>query len=137
MAALAAVNIDPLLIADFANSNYDGGNTPSPAAGVTGYANYAANLAQRWQAQVGTVEIWNEYNGTCCQGTAASNRPEYYTAMLSAAYRAIKAKSPATTVLGAPPCSCRCRISSNCSPRGFTRPWTAIACTLTIRPPKR
>ena len=100
MAALAAANIDPLLIADFANPNYDGGNTPYTAAGVAGYANYAANLAQRWQAQAGTVEIWNEYNGSCCQGTAASNRPEYYTAMLSAAYRAIKAKSPTTTVLG-------------------------------------
>ena len=100
MAALAVANIDPLLIADFANPNYDGGDTPYTAAGVTGYANYAANLAQHWQAQVSTVEIWNEYNGTCCQGTATSNRPGYYTAMLSAAYQAIKAQSPSTTVLG-------------------------------------
>ena len=100
MAALAAANIDPLLIADFANPNYDGGNTPYTTAGVAGYANYAADLAQRWQAQVSTVEIWNEYNGTCCQGTATSNRPGYYTAMLAAAYQAIKTQSPATTVLG-------------------------------------
>ena len=100
MAALATAGIDPLLIADFANPNYDGGNTPYTAAGVAGYASYAADLAQRWQAQVGTLEIWNEYNGTCCQGTATSNRPEYYTAMLSATYRAIKAESPTTAVLG-------------------------------------
>ena len=100
MAALAADGINPLLIADFANPNYDAGNTPYTAAGIAGYANYAASLAQRWQAQVGTVEIWNEYNGTYCQGTATSDRPESYTAMLAATYRAIKAESPATAVLG-------------------------------------
>ncbi len=100
MAAAAALKLNPMTEFDFANSNYDGGHTPYTAAGNTGYANYSAAVLNRYGPQIKEVNIWNEYNGTYCDPPAADDRPTYYTAMLKAAYTAIKAAQPSVQVAG-------------------------------------
>lgn len=100
MAALGAAGIEPLLTADFANPNYDGGNTPYTLAGTQAFGRYAADLARRWRSQVGAVEVWNEYNGSFCTGPAAADRPAAYANLLAATYDAVKAVSPHTLVVG-------------------------------------
>ena len=100
MDTAAALGLTPSVELDFENGNYDGGNTPYTAAGDAGYAGYGAALVSHYGAELRSVQVWNEYNGSYCQGPATANRPTYYTAMLKAAYQAIKLASPQTTVVG-------------------------------------
>ena len=100
LSAAAALGLNPSLELDFANSNYDGGDTPYTAAGNAGYAGYGAALVSQYGAALHSVQVWNEYNGSYCEGPATANRPAYYTAMLAATYQAVKQASPQTTVVG-------------------------------------
>jgi hypothetical protein len=107
MRAALINNITPLAEMDFGNALYDndGGTPPQPvspytAQGRAGYASYGQALLQQYGGEIKAVEIWNEYNGSFSNGPATANLPFYYTAMLAAAYQAIKAKNPAVAVLG-------------------------------------
>ena len=107
MAAVAAYGLEPLTELTFGNALYDHDPAnpstawaPCTTDGCTGYANYAQALLAQYGNQIGTVEVWNEYNGGWCAGPAANDRATYYTQMLKAAYQAIKAKQPGTRVLG-------------------------------------
>jgi len=100
MAELAAHHIDPLVVLAFANPLYDDGKTPYSDAGRASYAAYARAVAQRYGASLGGVEIWNEYNGSFCDGPCRSDRPGFYTTMLQQAYKTLKATNPQLTVLG-------------------------------------
>lgn len=100
MTAAAALGLKPAIEFDFENSNYDGGNTPYTAVGNTGYANYSVGVLNHYAPQIQEVHIWNEYNGSYCKGPAAADKPKNYTAMLKAAYTAIKAQHPEVQVAG-------------------------------------
>lgn len=100
MAAAAAEGLQPAIEFDFANSNYDGGQTPYTAVGNAAYANYSRAVLDRYAPQIQEVHIWNEYNGSYCNGPATANRPKYYTDMLKAAYTSIKARYPGVQVAG-------------------------------------
>ncbi len=100
MTAAAGLGLNPLMALDFANTNYDGGFSPYTDDGRTGYANYCTALLARYGAQIDTVEIWNEYNGSFSTGTATTDRSFYYTEMLKKAYVAIKAAWPDIRVVG-------------------------------------
>jgi len=100
MTAVAANGLNLLMELDFANNNYDGGNTPYTDTGRTGYSNYGKALLAQYGSLIDTVEIWNEYNGSFCTGPATTDRPTYYTQMLKNAYNAIKAVRPNVRVLG-------------------------------------
>ena len=100
MEQLAQFHIDPLIVLAFANPLYDGGKTPFSDEGRTAYAAYAAAVVRNYQPTLHEVEIWNEYNGSFCEGPCRSDRAGYYASMLRDAYRSIKAVAPDTTVLG-------------------------------------
>jgi Glycosyl hydrolase catalytic core len=100
MAALKQANLAPLIELDFANPNYDGGETPYTASGIAAYANYAVAVLGHYGSQIGAVEIWNEYNGTFASGPATEDEPGTYTRMLKQAYAQIKGQRPDVTVLG-------------------------------------
>ncbi len=100
MAAASASGLNPLIALDFANTAYDGGNSPYTDDGRAGYAGYCTALLARYGAQIDTVEIWNEYNGSFSTGPATADRPFYYTEMLKKAYPAIKAARPGVRVVG-------------------------------------
>lgn len=60
------------------------------------YATFAAAVAQRYASQISAYEVWNEPNAV---EFLAPSDPGVYTAMLKAAYTAIKAVNPAATVI--------------------------------------
>ena len=100
MATAASLGLKPLVTLDFANPNYDGNHSPYTDDGRAGYANYGKALLARYGAQIDSVAIWNEYNGTFASGPATANRPFYYTEMLKKAYSEIKAVRPDVRVVG-------------------------------------
>ena len=100
MASAAAQGLNPLMEFDFANSNYDGGYTPYTAAGENAFADYGVALLNHYGSQIKAVDVWNEYNGSYCTGTAQSNPPLYYTQLLEAAYTAVKAQNAKELVIG-------------------------------------
>lgn len=77
------------------NPTWDG--TPLVGApNPTTYATFAAAVAQRYGSQINAYEIWNEPNAA---EFLAPSDPGVYTAMLKAAYTAIKAVNPSATVI--------------------------------------
>lgn len=77
------------------NPTWDG----VPLAGApdpTAYANFAAEVAERYGSEISAYEIWNEPNGVIFYAPVSA---ETYTAVLQAAYTAIKAVDPDATVL--------------------------------------
>ncbi len=100
MTAASGLGLNPFVVLDFANSNYDGGSSPHTADGRTGYANYCTALLNHYGSQIDSVAIWNEYNGSFSSGPATADRPFHYTEMLKTAYTAIKAARPDVRVVG-------------------------------------
>lgn len=76
-----------------------GRDARTPPDNMGDYARFVGVLARRYAARSGMVyEIWNEPNDIHFWSTGPS--AARYTAMLKAAYRAIKAADPDATVLG-------------------------------------
>jgi hypothetical protein len=100
MADFAEQGIDPLIVLAFANPLYDHGETPYSDEGRAAYAAYAGAVARNYQPGLRAVEIWNEYNGSFCDGPCRFDRAGAYAAMLRDAYRRVKAEAPSVTVLG-------------------------------------
>ncbi|MEO6750724.1 MAG: glycosyl hydrolase [Chthoniobacteraceae bacterium] len=103
MTTAATLGLNPLVVLDFANSNYDSGYSPYTAGGRAGYANYCQAVVSQYNPQIDTVEIWNEYNGSFFSNPVTNPPPDrasLYTEMLSTAYTAIKAVRPGVRVVG-------------------------------------
>ncbi len=97
MTALQQNGLNPLLILDYNNTNYDGGQTPYDTAGYTAFANFAKAVVTHYP-QLKMVEVYNEYTGFAsgpCAGSAAC-----YATLLQYTYQAVKAVRPSVTVIG-------------------------------------
>lgn len=92
--------MDPLIELTFANRHYDGGLTPHSDAGCDAFGRYGQAVLDQYGDQIRWLEVWNEYNGTWCEGPAAKDRPKSYAKLLKHAYEHIKAKRPDVQVLG-------------------------------------
>jgi len=101
METLKSHDIDPLLVLAFSNPLYDDDKTPYSDEGRQAFAAYAAAVAKRYGNEVSALEVWNEYNGSFCDGPCASDRPRYYADMLKQTYSALKASDSTVTVVGA------------------------------------
>jgi len=100
MTELFKHDLEPLIVLSFANDLYDDGLTPFSDDGRAGYARYGRAVVERYRQQIRTVEIWNEYNGSFCEGPCRDDRPANYTQMLKQAYEELKRVRPDITVLG-------------------------------------
>lgn len=100
MSALRRNGISPLIVLSFENPNYDSNQTPYSEEAVGAYGRYATEVLKHYGDQIQTLEVWNEYNGSFCQGPATADRAGYYAKMLRVAYTQIKAQRPEVTVLG-------------------------------------
>jgi polysaccharide biosynthesis protein PslG len=97
------------------------------------YAGFAAKVVQRYGDRVSDWELWNEPNLPLFFGFV-DNRPQRYTDLLKAAYPAIKALQPNSTVIagGLSPAfdkTLRRSSSTPCmtwAPRGTSMPWPCI-----------
>ncbi|NQT86968.1 hypothetical protein HQ560_09400, partial [bacterium] len=92
--------IDPLVVMTFANPLHDNGLTPHTPEGRDAYGRYGQAILKEYGKQVKWLEVWNEYNGTWCEGPAKKDRPKYYAQMLKHAYQHIKKVRPDVKVLG-------------------------------------
>jgi hypothetical protein len=105
---LAEWGIEPLLVMAFGNRHHytgpasvpDHKKAPFDEEGYRAYTRYVLEAIKLHRDQVKAVEIWNEYNGTFCDGPAAKDRPKHYTEMLKHAYTAVKAQYPRLKVIG-------------------------------------
>lgn len=100
MAALRRAGIAPLIEMTFANPHYDGGATPVSPAAQQAFARYGAALLDAFGDQVAAVEVWNEINGTWCDGACRDDRAGTYAGMLVASWNLVKPSHPAVTIAG-------------------------------------
>jgi hypothetical protein len=107
MAELTKAHITPLEVLAFGNKLHFGAPgipvyqaAPYDPAGCDAYARYCLAVADHYGPRVPALEIWNEYNGSFCQGPADKDRPRFYTRMLQTTYEQIKAKHPEVQVIG-------------------------------------
>jgi polysaccharide biosynthesis protein PslG len=68
---------------------------------VSDFAAVTSHLARRYRSSLAALEIWNEpnYNSGGYTTLNTTDRPRVYTAMVKAAFRAIKAAAPEIPVL--------------------------------------
>lgn len=100
MVELADHGIEPLIVLSFANHLYDRGLTPFSADGRAAYARYGRAVLDHYGSQIRAVEIWNEFNGSFCEGPCRDDRPSAYVDLLEPAFRTLKAWRPDVTVVG-------------------------------------
>lgn len=99
--------ITPLICMSFGNPLYDAQKgipayklAPDTPEARAAYADYCVEVLNHYGKQIPVAEIWNEYNGTFCAGSAATDRPRSYNDLLAIAYARIKAARPDVRVLG-------------------------------------
>lgn len=98
--AYAANGVRPLMILDYANRHYDGGNYPNSPAAIAGFAAYGAWMAKTMGAQVLGFEVWNEWVGGCgMDKRSGDHSPAAYGPLCKAAHAALKAVDPRLTVV--------------------------------------
>jgi Glycosyl hydrolase catalytic core len=71
-----------------------------PPVDPSAYAHFVGYLAQRYGSALAAIEIWNEPDQSNEAYFGGPNKAERYTAVLRAAYPAIKAADPHVAVLG-------------------------------------
>lgn len=54
--------IEPLLVLDYGNSNYDGGDFPVSVSARQGFLRYVSFVVSRFKGKVRYYEVWNEWN---------------------------------------------------------------------------
>ena len=98
MATCGSHGVGSLIILNYNNRHYDGGDTPHTDDGLDGFANYARRIVRQYGDQLRAVEVWNEFNGSFSKGPAAK-RPDAYLRILERTYKAVKAERPDLTVV--------------------------------------
>lgn len=94
---LHRAGLDSLLILDYGNPAYDGGDKPRSAEAIAAFARYASFMAEHLKGRVRYYQVWNEWNsgiGKTSKGNAAD-----YVSLARATYRAIKKVDPEATVV--------------------------------------
>lgn len=99
-AAAQEAGLETLLLLSFANPLYDGGQTPHTPAGRTAFAAYGRELRRLLAGRARAWEVWNEFNGSFCQGPAEEDRPRHYAMLLRESARHLKRDQPGAVVLG-------------------------------------
>lgn len=100
ISSLTSAGIKPLAVLGYYNPAYDNSERPYSAAGRTGYANFAAAIADRYGAQL-DYEIYNEYNHPegFAIGQCGPDVTTCYLPMLQAAEAAIHTEAPTAKVV--------------------------------------
>lgn len=95
--AAIAKSINPVLILDYGNRFYDGGDKPRSSAAISGFVRYAEFVVKHFAGRVKYYEVWNEWDNTTGGFPAAS--PSDYARLFEAAYPALKQADPSALIL--------------------------------------
>lgn len=96
--AAIRAGVEPLIILDYGNPFYDGGDKPISAEAREGFARYSEFLVQHFKDRVKLWEIWNEWDIGI--GGTTPGSPETYVALLQTVYPRLKKIAPSITVYG-------------------------------------
>lgn len=97
------LGVKPLVILDYANPNYDGGDFPHTEEGIAGFAGYCRAIAEHFRGRVQHFEIWNEWTGGCGMSSFCKNgfnTPENYVRLIARASEALRAVDPEIVIIG-------------------------------------
>jgi len=87
--------VKPLIILDYGNKLYDGGNKPVTADGLRAFSQFAAQMAKQLKGKVVFYEIWNEWDHSGKPTTSS----EAYLELVKAASFAIREVDPNIKIL--------------------------------------
>lgn len=90
--------VDTLIILDYTNDLYDGGNAPYSDEARKAFARYAEFLARELKGKVRYFEVWNEPNVDAFW--RPKKNPENYVKLLKEVYPAVKRGNPEAVVVG-------------------------------------
>lgn len=91
------LGLEPLIILDYANKFYDGGDFPTSPEARAGFARYAATIA-RELPRIRYFEIWNEWCGGC--GMGHPGKAADYAPLFLAAAQALRNVRRDMTIIG-------------------------------------
>ena len=94
----AAAGIQPLLILDYGNPFYDGGDKPISEEATDAFTRYCEFVVRHFKGVVKHYEVWNEYDIKIGSKTAGS--AENYAKLIKKVYPRIKAIDPSIVVDG-------------------------------------
>lgn len=89
--------IVPLLIFDYGNRFYDGGDKPLSKEGLQGFVRYARAVVEHFKGRVPYYEIWNEWNTTV--GHTTPGDAGSYLRLVRQVYPVVKTADPEATFL--------------------------------------
>lgn len=90
--------LKPLVILDYGNQFYDGGDAPYTEEAFEAFTKYAVTVVKHFIGKIDHFEIWNEWN--IGYGNAKGQSPEVYSELLKKVYPAIKKANPNAFVIG-------------------------------------
>ncbi|MCD6384725.1 cellulase family glycosylhydrolase [Candidatus Sumerlaeota bacterium] len=90
--------IDTLIILDYTNKFYDGGDAPYSDEARKAFARYAEFLARELKGKVRYFEVWNEPNVDAFW--RPKKNPDNYVKLLKEVYPAVKRGNPDAVVIG-------------------------------------
>ncbi|MDI6783714.1 MAG: cellulase family glycosylhydrolase, partial [bacterium] len=93
-----ANGIEPLIILDYGNPNYDNGRPPYTEEGRAAFARYCSAVVSKFKGKIKYFEIWNEPN--IAGFWKPEPNPKDYFLLLKAAYTACKSANPNCVILG-------------------------------------
>ncbi len=97
------LGLEPLVILDYSNALYNGGDFPYDDESVAGFARYCGKMAEHLKGRCRYFEIWNEWTGGCgMSGFMAKkhNSPENYVKLIAAASKEIRKANPDAYIVG-------------------------------------
>ena len=90
--------LQPLLILDYGNPLYDGGDKPTSVAGIEAFARYAEFVVTHFKGKVHMYEVFNEWDGKV--GHTSAGTPQTYINLLQVVSPRIKRIDGSISVLG-------------------------------------
>ncbi|MGW7686303.1 hypothetical protein ACWGID_36505 [Kribbella sp. NPDC054772] len=96
----ASLGMAPQGVLAYSNANYDGGKTPSSAAGLAAFGAFSKAAAAHYRGEVEDFNVYNEFNGTGFNNGACGTTPACYVQMLQATYGPIHEGNPDANVMG-------------------------------------
>lgn len=96
----AASGMTPLVVLDYGNKFYDGGDQPYSDEGRAGFARYSQYIAKVTDPNIKLFEIWNEWNiGSGAKPARHKGSSEDYVKLVAAASKAIHAFKPGAQII--------------------------------------
>ncbi len=105
--AAAEQGIEPLLILDYANKFYDGGDYPRSPEAIEGFARYSEAIVTAFKGKCKYYQVWNEWDGGCGMPAQYKGKgdPQSYINLLKVVYPRIKKIDPSAVVISNSVCT--------------------------------